>query len=75
MPELKGAEMGVYNSCSMILSNTALTLVSYPVQALIKSSKLLSIMLVGIIFGGKKFSKSQYACALAITISIFIFNY
>ncbi len=38
---------------SMFSSNLALSYTSYPIQALFKSSKVLSILLIGLVVGRK----------------------
>jgi len=66
--------LGLFNTISMLGSNTALNYVSYPVQALMKSCKILSVILVTFVVGGHKHSRVEVFCALLITIGIFIFN-
>ena len=41
--------IGVMNYLTMFFSNTALSYVEYPVQALVKSCKILPVMVMGII--------------------------
>jgi hypothetical protein len=43
--------IGGCNFGTMICANTALSFVSYPVQALMKSSKIISILMVSLLFG------------------------
>jgi UDP-galactose transporter B1 len=65
------------NFGTMICANTALSFVSYPVQALMKSSKIISILMVSLIFAGavkKKYTSSQYFSGFVITTGIVIFN-
>jgi len=63
------------NFGTMICANTALSYVSYPVQALLKSSKIISILLVSLLLGkAKKYTKSQYFSACVITMGIVVFN-
>jgi len=45
-------ELGLYNFGTMYAANSALKLVTYPLQALTKSCKILSVLLVGFTFGG-----------------------
>lgn len=67
--------IGGCNFCTMISANTALSYVSFPVQALMKSSKIVSILMVSLILGtGKTYTKKQYATGVLITIGIIIFN-
>lgn len=62
---IEGLKLGGYNFISMFGSNTALKMVSYPLQALTKSCKyiiiipstrILSVLLVGLVFGGLRFT-------------------
>jgi UDP-galactose transporter B1 len=58
-----------------LFGNTALSFVSFPVQALMKSSKIMAILMVGLIFArGKVFTKYQYLSGIVITSGIVIFN-
>lgn len=67
-------KLGIFNEISMMGSVSALKYVSYPVQALMKSAKILSVMLVTFLIGGKKHTKLEYLCACLITVGILIFN-
>jgi UDP-galactose transporter B1 len=67
--------IGGCNFGTMICANTALSFVSYPVQALMKSSKIISILMVSLCFPtSKKFGKMQYVSGLIITTGIIVFN-
>jgi UDP-galactose transporter B1 len=67
-------QVSLFYSISMFGSNAALKYVSYPIQALMKSSKIISVMLISAISGTEKFSKIQYVSATVITLGIIIFN-
>jgi drug/metabolite transporter (DMT)-like permease len=80
--------MGFYNMTSLILGNTAynhiisifiilfrLLYVSYPLQALIKSAKILSVLLASLLNGSKKFKFSEILSAALITFGIMLFNF
>ena len=69
-----GAKLGFWNTLSMVCGVSALKYVSYPVQALMKSSKILSVLLVTFVIGGKRHSKYEYTCAILIAFGILIFN-
>lgn len=58
----------------MLGSVSALNYISYPVQALMKSSKILSVMMVTFLVGGKRHSLYEYSCAVLIGAGILIFN-
>ena len=55
--------------------------VSYPAKALIKSSKIMSIIIAGFIMNlfykslGKRLKRSKYAACLIVTVGIVLFNY
>jgi UDP-galactose transporter B1 len=60
---------------SVFLAAQALAYVSFPVQALMKSSKIISILIVSFLLrSNAKHTKSQYFCGFIITLGIVIFN-
>jgi len=60
---------------SVFLASQALAYVPFPVQAIMKSSKIISILIVSFIIGAKgQHGKSQYFCGFIITTGIVIFN-
>jgi len=59
---------------SVFMASQALAYVSFPIQAIMKSSKIISILLVSLILGVKGHTKSQYFCGFIITAGIVIFN-
>eukprot|EP00331_Platyophrya_macrostoma_P029738 CAMPEP_0176456604 /NCGR_PEP_ID=MMETSP0127-20121128/31390_1 /TAXON_ID=938130 /ORGANISM="Platyophrya macrostoma, Strain WH" /LENGTH=347 /DNA_ID=CAMNT_0017846601 /DNA_START=31 /DNA_END=1074 /DNA_ORIENTATION=+ len=67
-------QVALFYSLSMFGSNAALKYISYPIQALMKSSKIISVMLISAVSGTEKFSKIQYVSATIITLGIIIFN-
>lgn len=67
-------EIAAFYALSMFGSNQALKFIPYVVQALMKSSKVLSVMLVSKFAGTETFSKMQYFSGLLITTGIVIFN-
>ncbi|CAD8127767.1 unnamed protein product [Paramecium sonneborni] len=70
----EGSYLGLLNFTSMIGALAALQYVSFPLQALVKSCKILSVLVVGLVLGNQKFTKQQILCGLIITIGIYIFN-
>ena len=66
--------MGLFNCMSMLCSNTALSFVSYPIQALFKSCKVLSVLIVGLLFGKTSYRINQYISAVIVTLGIVGFN-
>jgi len=60
---------------SVFMASQALAWVSFPVQAIMKSSKIISILIVSFLLGFKgQHTKSQYFCGFIITAGIIIFN-
>jgi hypothetical protein len=60
---------------SVFLASQSLAYVSFPVQAIMKSSKILSILIVALLFGySSQHTKRQYLCGLLITTGIIMFT-
>jgi len=74
------APLAAFTPCA--LSNTmsswsqyaSLKYVSFPVQTVFKSSKIIPVMLMGLALKGTKYPRSQYAEAVFITIGVAIFS-
>jgi len=66
---------GVSQMLAMAASNEALRYVSFPTQILGKSCKMVPVMIGGIVLGGKKYSLSQYAQVILITLGVVVFNF
>jgi UDP-galactose transporter B1 len=68
----------IIGSCSfgsVFMASQALAYVSFPVQAIMKSSKIISILIVSFLLGFKgQHSRSQYLCGFIITAGIVVFN-
>ncbi|KRX01806.1 hypothetical protein PPERSA_00516 [Pseudocohnilembus persalinus] len=75
MGQIDQAKMGLFGCVSMLGSNYALSYVSYPVQALFKSCKVLSVLLVGLLFGKTKYRFLQYLTGILVTLGVFGFNF
>jgi len=67
-------QMGFFNSFSMLGSNTALQHMSYPLQALFKSCKILSVLVVGLLYGKTNYPLKEYLCGIIVTAGIVGFN-
>lgn len=59
---------------AMACSNEAIQYVSYPTQALAKSCKMIPVMLARVLYLGKRYSKVQYACVLAMVAGVAAFQ-
>ena len=66
---------GVSQMLAMAASNEALRFVSYPTQVLGKSCKMVPVMAGGILLGGKRYSASEYAQVLLVTLGVCVFNF
>ena len=60
---------------AMFFSNLALQYVSYPMQALAKSSKMIPVMIGGLLFRSEKYSLLQYMQVALVTMGISIFQW
>ncbi|XP_078488652.1 adenosine 3'-phospho 5'-phosphosulfate transporter 2-like [Ciona intestinalis] len=59
---------------TMGLSNTSLGYLNYPTQVIFKSSKLIPVMIGGILIQGKKFSMFDLLSCLLMTIGLIMFT-
>jgi len=60
---------------SVLLAAQALSYVAFPIQAIMKSSKIISILIVSLILRIKgQHTRSQYICGFLITAGIVVFN-
>lgn len=60
---------------AMWFSFTALGHMSYPMQALGKSSKMVPVMLLGIVIRGRRYTRRDFACVGLITAGVAMFSY
>jgi hypothetical protein len=60
---------------AMYTSNEALGFVSYPTQALVKSCKMIPVMLGSIIISGTSYKLLKYVCVLLMTVGITMFQF
>lgn len=60
---------------AMLFSNEALKFVTYPMQALAKSSKMIPVMLTNVIVFHKRYSIREYSSVVLITLGILIFQW
>jgi len=67
--------IGACSFGSVFMASQALAYISFPVQAIMKSSKIISILIVSFLIGSKsQHTKSQYLCGFIITAGIVLFN-
>jgi len=67
------AKMALSYIAAMFCSNTAIFYTSYPTQVLVKSCKMIPVMLVNMIRGTKVYSLQQKFCVVLITLGIAVF--
>lgn len=60
---------------AMLFSFTALNHMSYPMQALGKSCKMIPVMLMGIVIRRKRYSAREFFCVLLITAGVAAFSF
>lgn len=66
--------IGIMNTGTMLASNNALKFVNFPTQVLTKCTKILPVMIVGIIRGTYSYPMIKYICAVSVTGGLVIFN-
>lgn len=69
------AEVAFTNTIASPFGYAALAYITYPMLVLAKASKLLPIMLMGMIFGGKRYKLLDFVSGLLITAGIALFSY
>ena len=65
--------VGLLSVTTAVFSNMALMYLTYPVQIVMKSSKLLPVMFVGFLFWKRRFSVLQCVAALCLVAGLSVF--
>ena len=73
MPSYAYALLALSYLLGMISSYVALEYISYPTQVLVKSAKMLPVMLVGATLWGQRYSRIEYVAVTAISGGIWAF--
>lgn len=60
---------------AMLFSFTALNHMSYPMQALGKSCKMIPVMLMGIVIRKRRYPLRQFACVALVTLGVAMFSW
>lgn len=60
---------------AMLFSFSALSHMSYPMQALGKSCKMIPVMLMGIVIRGRRYSPREFLCVGLISIGVALFSW
>mmetsp|Transcript_21072 Transcript_21072/g.51474 ORF Transcript_21072/g.51474 Transcript_21072/m.51474 type:complete len:334 (+) Transcript_21072:80-1081(+) len=74
-PMWKYALAALFYMCAMLFSFKALAFMSYPMQALGKSSKMIPVMLMGIVVRKKRYTLREYFCVFLITAGVILFSF
>lgn len=74
-PLISFAPCAMSNTFSSWSQYIALKYVTFPVQTLFKSSKIIPVMLMGAVLQKKTYGKREYVDAGLITLGVFIFSY
>ncbi|KAL8439784.1 hypothetical protein Efla_006698 [Eimeria flavescens] len=59
---------------SMLCTNYALTHVNYPTQILVKSAKMVPVLVGGVVFFGKRYPWQDYLSVIVVTSSLAVFQ-
>jgi len=68
------AQLSIMTMGGMYLTNWSLRYLSYPLRVVFKSTKLVPVMALGVICGGKRYTASQYISVSLLTIGVAIFT-
>lgn len=60
---------------AMVFSFTALKYMSYPMQALGKSCKMIPVMLMGIVIRKRRYTHREFFCVFMITVGVALFSW
>lgn len=60
---------------AMVFSFTALNYMSYPMQALGKSCKMIPVMLMGIVIRKRRYSPREFFCVFLVTAGVALFSW
>lgn len=61
--------------CAMLFSFTALKYMSYPMQALGKSCKMIPVMLMGVLIRKRRYQLREYLCVALVTLGVALFSW
>lgn len=73
MPEYAYVSLSYLSA--MLFSFTALRYMSYPMQALGKSCKMIPVMLMGILIRGRRYKPREFLCVALITVGVALFSW
>eukprot|EP00455_Lapot_gusevi_P018733 TRINITY_DN2026_c0_g1_i4.p1 TRINITY_DN2026_c0_g1~~TRINITY_DN2026_c0_g1_i4.p1 ORF type:complete len:415 (+),score=93.50 TRINITY_DN2026_c0_g1_i4:56-1300(+) len=68
------ALIGFLSVSTMGLSNVACQYLNYPTQVMFKSCKLIPVMIMGVVFLGKRYSRLDYLAMVSLTMGMVIFS-
>mmetsp|Transcript_13082 Transcript_13082/g.45759 ORF Transcript_13082/g.45759 Transcript_13082/m.45759 type:complete len:358 (-) Transcript_13082:40-1113(-) len=68
------ALVSVFTMAGMWFTNWSLEYINYPMRVMFKSSKVVPVMLMGVLIQGRRYTGSEYASALMLAAGIAIFT-
>lgn len=75
VPVLDYAVVSLAYLSAMVFSFTALNHMSYPMQALGKSSKMIPVMLMGIVIRKRRYSMREFICVFMVSAGVALFSW
>ena len=66
--------LAVFTLGGMLFTNWALSYLNYPMRVVFKSSKVIPVMLMGVLLQGKHYTKAEYATVFTLATAIVIFT-
>ena len=67
-------QLSVWTMTGMYFTNWSLTYLNYPTRILAKSSKVIPVMIVGMIVQGRYYTRLEYFCAFVLAAGITLFT-
>eukprot|EP00188_Purpureofilum_apyrenoidigerum_P002839 Plantae.Rhodophyta-Purpureofilum_apyrenoidigerum.ctg28971.p1 GENE.Plantae.Rhodophyta-Purpureofilum_apyrenoidigerum.ctg28971~~Plantae.Rhodophyta-Purpureofilum_apyrenoidigerum.ctg28971.p1 ORF type:complete len:361 (-),score=62.03 Plantae.Rhodophyta-Purpureofilum_apyrenoidigerum.ctg28971:368-1450(-) len=73
-PQYKFAICAFAVLCSMVFANAAIAYISYPLQVLAKSCKMIPVMLIGKAILRRFYTPREYFCVVMLTLGVILFS-
>eukprot|EP00190_Bangiopsis_sp_CCMP1999_P006905 CAMPEP_0198723922 /NCGR_PEP_ID=MMETSP1475-20131203/1434_1 /TAXON_ID= ORGANISM="Unidentified sp., Strain CCMP1999" /NCGR_SAMPLE_ID=MMETSP1475 /ASSEMBLY_ACC=CAM_ASM_001111 /LENGTH=365 /DNA_ID=CAMNT_0044485257 /DNA_START=19 /DNA_END=1116 /DNA_ORIENTATION=- len=73
-PQYKFAICAFAVLCSMVFANAAIAYISYPLQVLAKSCKMIPVMLIGKVILRRTYTLREYFCVFMLTMGVILFS-
>jgi len=68
------AQLSLFTMGGMYFTNFSLTYLNYPTRVMFKSSKVIPVMLVGVMLQGKRYTRVEYLGAFILVVGITVFT-